>query len=1045
MKNPTENPFLTVLYVVCNERDLLPKSMASVEAVADEIIIVDTGSLDDTASIARRNPKAKVFSYKWSHDFSKVRNHGLQYAKGKWVLYIDSDEVVDIHELIKLREAMAAVGDNILGIALHIVDHPGGMGTSFPVNEKSFFVSPQIRAFRNLKEIRFEGKVAESVEASIEKLGGSVNVSPMKIHHYLWKGKGEEYKALKLAYYNRFGASFKYAPYETEQTKRLRELEPNVEPSITAIIICGYNALESTKKCLTSVFENTTSPFDLFFVDNGSTDGTSAYVQEKLGKPPIRFLKNEGVAKGRNAGIRAALSDPRTKYICFLDNDTIVQKGWLEKLINIIEQIPSIGLVGPCTRCATGIQNVSGSFPTQDDKTVSDLLSVSAPDYVFSEQIDRFCMLTKPSVIRTVGIFNETYGIYGCEEKDYCKKVQKAGLSIAVSNTCYIHHSGSATLKANKLNWNAVVVGAMQKYRTNHNEVLTTIIPSLKSSSGLLAEPSLARPKTSVVIIAYNRIDVTRKCLNSLATSGASFELIFVDNGSTDGTASEVKTRFPSAKIIKNAENLGIPKARNQGIKASSYPYIVLMDNDIVVSPGWLESLHSKMPEGKGGIVGIEAWKLGPDFAPISKCFSPGDAYSYLGGACCLFSRSVFEKAGLLDEGFSPAYFEDPDICLRAKEAGFPLIWHKCSKIAHEEHATLLHGQKQFDYRTVMSRSYERFKGIMTGTIKAENEKLPPLKKKLKILYLGMQYDYGVKERGSSFEHDNFYPSLASWDRTEEITYFDFAEIGKQKGIETMSSMLLDFFNSVKPNVLFSVFFDLNHDPKRDVVCKIGNSIPTIGWFCDSHFRYENFDKLWAPHLRFNTTTSTLANQWYIRDGLGNKVIKTQWAASPTYKRIDGIKKEPIVSFVGQPHGDRRQIIDQIKRAGIPVQVYGTGWGNRLGFQEMIMMFNKSLINLNLNNSCNQSHKQIKGRNFEVPACGGFLLTEATENLNDYYELGKEVDIYNSTEELIEKIKYYLSKPEEANAIADAGYRRTISEHTYAHRFEDIFKRAGLI
>jgi spore maturation protein CgeB len=263
-----------------------------------------------------------------------------------------------------------------------------------------------------------------------------------------------------------------------------------------------------------------------------------------------------------------------------------------------------------------------------------------------------------------------------------------------------------------------------------------------------------------------------------------------------------------------------------------------------------------------------------------------------------------------------------------------------------------------------------------------------------------------------------------------------------------MSDMLLDSVQRHAPDAIFAVFFDNNHDPRREVLSKISKTTPTksIGWFCDSHWRYDNFDKPWSGHLDFNVTTSASAYERYIRDGLASKAIKSQWAAAPGYRRIDGTTKDIDVSFVGQPHGDRRQVIDTLRRAGIHVEIFGTGWGiKRLTFDEMIMVFNRSKINLNLSNACDTRFKQIKGRNFEVPGCGGFLLTELAENLADYYIPGKEIGIYSSSNDLPDVIRHHLVYDEARDAIANAAYQRTMSEHTYAHRFNAIFSKAGLI
>ena len=87
---------------------------------------------------------------------------------------------------------------------------------------------------------------------------------------------------------------------------------------------------------------------------------------------------------------------------------------------------------------------------------------------------------------------------------------------------------------------------------------------------------------------------------------------------------------------------------------------------------------------------------------------------------------------------------------------------------------------------------------------------------------------------------------------------------------------------------------------------------------------------------------------------------------------------------------------------------------------------------------------QIKGRNFEVPGCGGFTLTGRAENLEDYYRDGKEVVIFEDADDLVRKVQYYLDHDDERAAIAQSGYDRTMHEHTYIHRFNEIFDCIGL-
>jgi len=189
------------------------------------------------------------------------------------------------------------------------------------------------------------------------------------------------------------------------------------------------------------------------------------------------------------------------------------------------------------------------------------------------------------------------------------------------------------------------------------------------------------------------------------------------------------------------------------------------------------------------------------------------------------------------------------------------------------------------------------------------------------------------------------------------------------------------------------------------------------------------------------------------------------------------------VSFVGQPHSDRKEIVNKIKKAGINIKCWGNGWQSGRVFQdEMIKIFSQSKINLNLTKSSGninfrglasiflkkklngslrfvksrywlgnfqsllaRRREQIKVRNFEVPGSGGFLLTGDADNLTDYYQDGKEIVIYKNINDMIDKVKYYLEHNKEREAIARAGYNRTLHDHTYEQRFMEIFRKIGII
>lgn len=1022
---------ISVLYVVRNEQDLIEKSIKSVQPIADEIIVVDTGSLDKTISICRKFNYVRIFSHAWVHDYSKTKNYGIRQCKGDWIVCMDADEMLDPASASAIHNAVHNAKSNIVGFGLHIVDHEASFDCNSPSNPEPFFPSPQLRIFRKHEKISFEGRVMEGVVTSAKKVGG-IDLLDAKIHHFLWHGKGQDFKEGRLRYYEKLGMSASAA------ASHPRVLATEVQPQ-TAIVLPAFNALASTKECLGSICRHTGPNHSVCFVDNGSVDGTYEFMRGVSGKNPVRFPVNLGVARAKNAGAKEALGDANVKYICFLDNDTRVSNGWLDKMIRIMSHNPKIGMIGPLSNNADGPQCINNQ-PADAGKP----LDQREPDFFMVDSLGGFCMVVSADALRKVGLFDESFGIYGFEDKDLCRRMKDSGYEMAVANRAFVEHRGKATVMENKLDWQKLLSDSGVKFGRKY------AIPSAQPEALARAVATPIHHQSSwphsFVILTHNRLDMTKQCIESIMSTSSNYELIIVDNASTDETCDWVSKRCPNAVIIRNKENVGIPKARNQGIKAAKTDYIVIMDNDVVLSQGWYEEMFRPIMDG-ADIVGIEGWQIDHSFAASWKCQAANERFDYLGGACTVFKRKVFEKIGLLDEGFSPAYYEDVDICIRAKAVGMKLVWMPSKRIDHREHATLVHCQRTFKYQEALANSHVRFAKKMRREIHVVHEMLPPVPKKLKILYLGMHWDYGVRERGTSFEQDNFYPALRQWEHAAEFTHFDYVDMGKLYGIGKMSDMLYEKVQQVAPDVIFSVWYDENHDPRRDMINKIRRTTPTkvVSWFCDSHYRYDNFDKPWAEYLDWCVTTSTAGLEKYKRDGLGHKVIKSQWGAAPSYKYMPDVIKDMDVLFVGQPHGDRKQVIKSLQTAGIGVQTFGFGWERRLGFQEMVGAFNRAKINLNLANGADVRVKQIKGRNFEVPACGGFLLTGVAENLSDYYEFGKEIVTFDGTADLADKIKHYLAHPEEREAIAKAGYERTMREHTYSHRFNQIFKAAGLI
>jgi spore maturation protein CgeB len=349
-----------------------------------------------------------------------------------------------------------------------------------------------------------------------------------------------------------------------------------------------------------------------------------------------------------------------------------------------------------------------------------------------------------------------------------------------------------------------------------------------------------------------------------------------------------------------------------------------------------------------------------------------------------------------------------------------------------------------------LGRAYGRARARLAEEITAEDAlewrcmatQPSPSPRRLRILYVAMRHDYGDSSRGLSYEEHAFYHSLLMLGH--EMLRFDPVATAERAGHGSTSRMLREVAYRYTPDLMFTVLFQDDLDPA--VVREISSSAATItfNWFADDHWRYERFSRRWAPAFNWVGTTSRAAFDKYRRDGLSN-VLQTQWACNAYLYRPLDLPKTIDVSFVGQPHGNRRAVIDRLRAAGIGVQTFGLGWpAGRITQREVIEIFNRSKINLNLSNASRGETEQVKGRDFEVPGCGGFLLTKSSPEIEAYYNVGREIACYESVDDLVDKIRHYLARDAERDAIAAAGYRRTMLDHTYAHRFSALFDRMRL-
>lgn len=222
-------------------------------------------------------------------------------------------------------------------------------------------------------------------------------------------------------------------------------------------------------------------------------------------------------------------------------------------------------------------------------------------------------------------------------------------------------------------------------------------------------------PKVFVVVLNYNGLRTISKCLSSIYQSNyANFEVVLVDNASTDGSLELVKQQFPKAHVILNQANLGFAKGNNLGIRFALEKFaefVLVLNNDAYLEPNTLETLVSYA--GKNQAVGIlspliftadkKIWFAGGkiDWLKMrtlhdnSRALKVPYTSDYLCGCSLFISQKVFQKIGLFDEKFF-LYYEDADFSIRARKVGFKIEIVPQAQIIHDEQSESNKPQKTY-------------------------------------------------------------------------------------------------------------------------------------------------------------------------------------------------------------------------------------------------------------------------------------------------------------------------------------------------------------
>lgn len=155
------------------------------------------------------------------------------------------------------------------------------------------------------------------------------------------------------------------------------------------------------------------------------------------------------------------------------------------------------------------------------------------------------------------------------------------------------------------------------------------------------------------------------------------------------------------------------------------------------------------------------------------------------------------------------------------------------------------------------------------------------------------------------------------------------------------------------------------------------------------------------------------------------------------------------VSFVGAAYGRRMQMVEYLRRHGVPVQAFGAGWGpaSRVSDARMTEIFRTSQIDLGHGGiGYSERFLNVKGRDFDIPALGGgAYLTTFNPDLALHYHLGSEIVCWHSYEDLLEQVRWLLARPQVCRSLARSARQRCLREHRWLHRYQTVLQYLGIL
>jgi GT2 family glycosyltransferase/tetratricopeptide (TPR) repeat protein len=500
--------------------------------------------------------------------------------------------------------------------------------------------------------------------------------------------------------------------YQVWACRRANSVERAASTTFTlkpmvSVIVPTYQRPKRLRVALESLAQQSFQDYEVIIVNDAgsSVDHIVAEMNHTGRLTLINHDRNRGLAASRNTGLRQA----KGKYVCYLDDDDRYLPDHLETLVSFLEHNEYKVAYTDAWRVHERLEN---DHPVETGRDLPYSFEFHPGSLLISNYIPVLCVMHERSCLDDVGGFDEA--LFAHEDWDLwirmATKFPFQHLKRTTGEFTWRTDGSSMTSGTRETYWRTMEI-IYRKYQP-HAERIPGVREAQRQALNKMRASIPPRVfDCSIIIPVCNKVELTQQCMQALAdvTTGPTFEVIIVDNGSDDGTPGFLQSLRGDVRIIRNADNRGFAEACNQGARSAGGRYLVFLNNDTIPTSGWLNALVDELERHpEVAVVGSRLLYEDGTIQHAGVAFSrmvtlpyhiyrrtPADSpmvnrrreFQCVTAACMMVRREVFESVSGFDEGYRNG-FEDVDMCLKIGEQGWRIVYQPKSVVYHLESQT---------------------------------------------------------------------------------------------------------------------------------------------------------------------------------------------------------------------------------------------------------------------------------------------------------------------------------------------------------------------